>query len=184
MKSNFEIVQYWVKKDEGGYGNDPDDPGGPTKFGITIGDYRDWTKRPYATSADLEDMPWSTASDIYRIRYWNPCDCDDMPAGIDYFLFDSAMLSGTRTAIKWLQRSLSINPDALIGGQTLSAVKGENPLDILTKMEALRRANLHSQPTWDIYRRGWTNRVNKAKIRAVKLINNKMILPKEAKATV
>ena len=67
---------------EGGYTNHPSDPGGPTNFGITIGDYRHYVK-PDATAADVRAMRLAQAKAIYRAKYWAALRCDEMPAGVD-----------------------------------------------------------------------------------------------------
>lgn len=170
MRENLAKAKQWLLQDEGNFDNDPDDPGGPTKYGITIYDYRSWFKKPQATAADVERLTIEEAFEIYEERYWKPCSCDLLPSGIDYFTYDSGMLSGTGTAIRWLQRAIGAVPDGIIGPKTLAALGRDHPLDVLAKMEALRRMRLRTLPTWWKYGRGWTNRVNKSVARAKKLI--------------
>lgn len=170
MKATQLNAQRWVEQDEGGYGDDPNDPGGPTKFGITIYDFRSWFKAPEATAEDVAALKIEDAFEIYASRYWAPCSCDLLPPGVDYFTFDSAILSGTGPAIRWVQRAVGALPDGNIGPKTLAALNADHPLDIVAKMEALRRSRLRSLPTWVHFGRGWTNRVNKAVSRAKKLI--------------
>src|SRR6185437_8422105 len=78
---------------EGGYTNHPSDPGGPTNFGITIYDYRKYVK-PNATAADMRAMTVGEAKAIYRKRYWDAQRCDELPAGVDYSVFDYGVNSG------------------------------------------------------------------------------------------
>src|SRR3977135_128917 len=92
---------------EGGYSNHPSDPGGPTRWGITICDYRKYVN-PRATAEDIRTMPLASAKRLYRERYWNAMRCDELPAGIDYCVFDYAVNSGTGRAPKVLQRCLCI----------------------------------------------------------------------------
>ena len=61
---------------EGGYTNDPRDPGGATNWGITIADANAYWKKG-ATPADVQAMPKSVAIDIYREKYWAVMGCDD-----------------------------------------------------------------------------------------------------------
>ena len=72
---------------EGGYTNHPSDPGGPTNFGITIYDYRKYVK-PNATAAEVRSMKLDEAKAIYRTKYWAAQRCDELPAGVDYSIFD------------------------------------------------------------------------------------------------
>ncbi len=78
---------------EGGYTNHPADPGGPTNFGITIYDYRKYVN-PNATAADVKVMSIDEAKRIYRAKYWDAQRCDELPAGVDYAVFDYGVNSG------------------------------------------------------------------------------------------
>lgn len=172
MKDTREQAKHWLEQDEGGFTNERTDPGGPTKFGITIHDYRSFFQKPQATAKDVENLTIEQAFEIYDKRYWDPVSADLLPYGVDYFTFDSGMLNGVGTAIRWLQRAVGASPDGIIGPKTLDAIGRDHPLDILVKMEALRRQRLRSLALWSVYGRGWTNRVNKAMVRARKLISS------------
>src|SRR5882757_2395156 len=107
-------------KSEGGYVNHPSDPGGPTNFGITLGDYRKYKKRD-ATAADVRRMKVAEAKDIYRSKYWAAIRGDDLPAGVDYCLFDYAVNSGTGRAPKALQRVLEVDVSGRVDDGTIAA---------------------------------------------------------------
>src|SRR4051812_30702866 len=107
---------------EGGYANHPSDPGGPTNFGITLGDYRKYVKAD-ATAADVRAMRVEEAKAIYREKYWGAIRCDELPSGVDYCLFDYAVNSGTGRAPKVLQRVLGVAGTRPVAGTTLSAVR-------------------------------------------------------------
>lgn len=171
MRETLEKAKLWVEQDEGGYTNEAKDPGGPTKYGIDFRDYHAYID-PKGTAEDVARLTLEEAFKIYEERYWNPCSCNLLPIGIDYFVFDSALLSGVGTAIRWLQRAVGANADGKIGPKTLAAIAKADPLTTLTKIEAYRRARLHTLPQWNVYGRGWTNRVNKSTMRAKKLIQS------------
>src|SRR5438067_1433767 len=95
--------------DEGGYTNDPQDPGGPTNFGITIFDYRKYLNAN-GTADDVRNMKKADAQKIYREKYWNALNCDLLPAGVDYVTFDYGVNSGAGRAGKVLRRVLDL-PD-------------------------------------------------------------------------
>src|SRR5882757_3410774 len=122
MKSSYDIALKAVLEDEGGYSNDAGDPGGPTNWGITIYDARAYWKKN-ATAADVRAMPLEVAKDIYRAKYWDAMDCDDLPAGVDYCVFDYGVNSGIGRSAKVLQRLVGTNVDGAIGPKTLAAVK-------------------------------------------------------------
>src|SRR5512147_2792109 len=106
---------------EGGYTNHPSDPGGPTNFGITIYDYRKYVK-PDATAADVKAMKLDEAKRIYRAKYWDAQRCDDLPAGVDYAVFDYGVNSGIGRAKKVLQRVAGVAADGVLGDDTMAAV--------------------------------------------------------------
>jgi hypothetical protein len=87
---------------EGGYTNDPRDPGGPTNWGITIYDARKYWK-PTATAADVKAMPKSVAEAIYWPHYAVPLCYDDLPAGADYAALDYGINSGVSRGAKVMQ---------------------------------------------------------------------------------
>jgi len=169
MIKNWPAAEAWVKLDEGKFTNDPDDPGGPTNFGITIHDYRAYIN-PNGTAADVARMKFEQAATIYKQRYWDPCKCDLLPSGVDYMVFDTAILQGVMTSTRFLQRVLGVDADGLIGPKTLGALDGKDPRTLLNGIETLRRQRLRLSPKWWKYGKGWTNRVNKAVLRARKLV--------------
>ena len=105
-------------KSEGGYVNHPSDPGGPTNFGITLGDYRKYVKAD-ASAADIRAMNVDEAKAIYRAKYWGAMHGDELPAGVDYCVFDYAVNSGTGRAPKVLQRVLGISVTGWMDDATL-----------------------------------------------------------------
>lgn len=95
---------------EGGYSNHPSDPGGPTNFGITLADYRRYIK-PDATADDVRAMSVDQAKAIYRKRYWDAQRCDELPAGVDYSVFDYGVNSGIGRSGKVLRRVVGLPDD-------------------------------------------------------------------------
>lgn len=94
---------------EGEYSNHPSDPGRETNFGITIADYRAYVK-PDATAEDVRNMRVDEAKRIYRKRYWDAQRCDELPAGVDYSMFDYGVNSGIGRSSKVLRRVVGL-PD-------------------------------------------------------------------------
>lgn len=98
MVSAFERAIDFVFKWEGGYSNDPRDPGGETNFGIS--------KRAYPNE-DIKNMTRTHAAELYKRDYWNVCDCDHLPPGLSLLVFDTAVNCGTKRARAWLAESLA-----------------------------------------------------------------------------
>lgn len=152
---------------EGGYTNHPSDPGGPTNFGITIHDYRKYVK-PNGTAADVRAMRLDEAKAIYRAKYWNAQRCDELPAGVDYSVFDYGVNSGIGRSGKVLRRVVGL-PDGshVLTDEVLRAVARRDPKAIVKAINDERLAFLKRLKTWPVFGRGWGTRV--AGVRAVSL---------------
>jgi lysozyme family protein len=151
---------------EGGYTNHPADPGGPTNFGITIYDYRRYVK-PGATAADVKAMTVDQAKRIYRARYWDAQRCDELPAGVDYAVFDYGVNSGIGRSKKVLQRVLGVKADGVIGPETMRVALAADPKTVVNAICDERLAFLKRLRTWPVFGRGWERRV--IEVRAVSL---------------
>ncbi|MBF0589029.1 MAG: glycoside hydrolase family 108 protein [Magnetococcales bacterium] len=129
MSDRFQLCFDRLIGHEGGYVNDPDDPGGETKFGIS--------KRSYP-HVDIKNLTREDAAWIYRRDFWGGAKCDMLPAGVDYAVFDMAVNSGLRAAAKTLQKALNVPADGVIGPQTLGAAKQAGRLALIDRLMAGR----------------------------------------------
>ena len=152
---------------EGGYSNHPSDPGGPTNFGITIADYRKYVK-PNATAADVRAMKIGEAKAVYRARYWDAQHCDELPAGVDYSVFDYGVNSGIGRSGKVLRRVVGL-PDktSVVTEQVLDAVRQRPSAAIIIAINEERLRFLKGLRTWPVFGKGWSRRV--AQVRAFSL---------------
>jgi lysozyme family protein len=152
---------------EGGYTNDAADPGGPTKFGITIHDYRKYVK-PNATAADVRAMKVDEAKSIYRTKYWDAQRCDELPAGVDYAVFDYGVNSGIGRSGKVLRRMLKL-PDKS-SAVTDAVIAGAKAVDAKALVAAIcdeRLRFLQCLRTWPVFGKGWGRRVAEVKATAL-----------------
>ncbi len=100
----FDFIMRWETGgkapdyNNGGLTNNPKDPGGLTKYGIS--------KRTHPNLA-IESLTLDEAKTIYLSEYWNGCKCNDLPYPIDIAVFNLAITSGCRTAINRLNESNS-----------------------------------------------------------------------------
>ncbi len=123
MDRNFEACLLFTLKQEGGFSNDPHDPGGPTYKGITLAEYRIFRGDPNLTVVDLLNMSATELTTIYRKHYWIPCLCfNEMPDGIDCSVFDMGVNAGVLTSLKVLQRALGVVDDGIIGPKSRAAL--------------------------------------------------------------
>ena len=139
---------------EGGYVNDPNDSGGETKYGISKKAYPD---------LDIPNLTIAQAMEIYRKDYWDRCKCDNIPDALSVAVFDFAVNSGVKTAIKKLQIALGVKADGIIGNQTLGACNRIPVKKVLEDYMDLRLDYLMSLPKWKYYGNGWGARVNRVK---------------------
>src|SRR5579863_3816769 len=93
MQADYGECERRILLSEGGYTNDPRDPGGPTNWGITLADARlHW--KPDATAEDVRAMPREVAERIWKEKYWDALNCAALPHGVDYTVFDYGGNSG------------------------------------------------------------------------------------------
>ena len=102
---NFDVAFEKLIGHEGGYVNDARDPGGETKYGIS--------KRAYPDE-DIAGITLEYAKQIYRRDYWDAVQAEYLPDAVRFDLFDAAVNSGVRQAVKWLQLAAKAEPDWLI----------------------------------------------------------------------
>jgi lysozyme family protein len=113
MKQNYNDCLNRLLKDEGGYTNNPNDSGGPTNFGITLGDYKKYIDKN-GTAVDVKNMTVAQAKAIYKPKYWDALGCDSLASGVDYMCFNYGVISGLGRPRKALQRFKSLKGSDLI----------------------------------------------------------------------
>ncbi|OUS20904.1 peptidoglycan-binding protein [Rhodobacterales bacterium 59_46_T64] len=116
---------------EGGFVNDPDDPGGATKYGVTIHTMRrlglDLTGDGVVSVADVRAMTRARAEQIFVDHYFHRPRIDALPVSIQASVFDMYVNAGSN-AVRILQQLLrqmgqQVSVDGVIGPQTIRAVK-------------------------------------------------------------
>lgn len=163
VPQTYDEAMRRVLADEGGYCNDAADPGGPTKYGITIFDVRKYLK-PGATAADVKAISVADAMTIYRKHYANPSHYDDLPAGLDYAVLDYGINSGVGRSGKVLRRLVGLPADtSTITDEVLRAVAKRDPKALCDAMWDERLRFLQSLKTWPVFGKGWGRRVGGGK---------------------
>lgn len=138
---------------EGGYVNDPRDPGGETIYGITRRDH------PGAWANGRPTLDQAKA--IYQRAYWDAVKADSMPWPLSLFVFDAAVNQGVGTAIKLLQKALGTVQDGVLGQNTLAAIRKADPTELCAMFMADRALRYTGTRNFDVYGRGWFKRLFK-----------------------
>lgn len=174
MNTSYALAIKQVLLHEGGYTNDAADPGGPTNWGITIHDARAYWKDD-ATAADVKSMPVSVAKQIYRDKYWDAVDGDDLPAGVDYCVFDYGVNSGNSRSVKVLQHAVGATPDGHMGPKTLKATADTDAKALIVEICDERLRFLQSLHTWPVFGKGWGRRVKEVKATALGMLADSLV---------
>jgi len=141
---------------EGGFSDNPRDPGGKTRYGVT-----EAVARANGYTGDMKDLPLDFAKQIYQKLYWAAIRADDLPEALKFDVFDAAVNSGPVQATKWLQLALGVDPDGVIGRVTLGAAKDKNPAQTLARFNGYRLRFMTQLKTWPVFGRGWAARIAK-----------------------
>ena len=158
MKDNFPQCFAFILKNEGGYVDNPADPGGATNLGCTKAVWEQYIGRS-VTKDDIKALTPNDVMPLYKAKYWDTIKGDDLPEGVDYAVFDFAINSGPSRAAKALQSVLSVTVDGQIGSATLRALETANPREVATAVCEARLAFLQSLPTYGTFGKGWSRRV-------------------------
>lgn len=169
MRHLFDEALSLVLVHEGGYVNHPADPGGATNKGITQATYNVWRTRNGQPKQNVRKITDAEVAAIYRRDYWGKVRGDDLPAGVDYAVFDFAVNSGPSRAARFLQRIVGVDDDGVIGPITLAAVQAMPPGGIIVDLCDARLAWLKQLSTWNTFGRGWSRRVNEVEVKAVRM---------------
>jgi lysozyme family protein len=139
---------------EGGYINDPLDPGGETNYGIS--------KRQYP-NLDIKNLTEKQASDIYFNDYWTPMNLDILKDELlKLHLFDMGINAGIKSAIKLLQQIVSTKEDGILGNITAERVNYILNIVELYKLKRIEYYNslVLKNSKLKKFLNGWINRVN------------------------
>jgi len=167
---NFEQCLALILKEEGGYVNNPHDPGGRTNHGVTQAVWEVFIGKE-VTEEDMQNLTIQDVAPLYHSQYWDKIRGDDLPDGVDYAVFDMAVNSGVSRAAKTLQQVLGVTPvDGQIGPATISACEEANIREVATKVCEARLAFLQGLPTWSNFGKGWGARVSRVETIAFRMV--------------
>lgn len=155
----FASIIPWILEHEGGYVNDPQDPGGETNFGIS--------ERTYPRE-DIKGLTIDRAAAIYYADWWLRCKIhrleDDRVAAK---VLDACINVGPRTGIKLLQMAIKrcgvvVSIDGYIGPETAGAANRCDPAALVNHLAELLAAyyisKVNEKPEKKKYLKGWLKR--------------------------
>lgn len=135
---------------EGGYVNDPEDPGGETNWGISKRSYPD---------VDIKNLTRDQAKAIYRLDFWQRVHGDELPFAVAFQTFDFAVNSGIETAVRYLQRACGVADDGHWGPVSQAAIKTRTLCDLVLALNAERLDFMTRLKNWPHAGRGWARRI-------------------------
>lgn len=147
---NFDTAFDRLIGHEGAYVNNPADPGGETKWGISKRSYPD---------LDIKALKREDARLIYRSDFWDRIHADELHDGVAYQIFDFAVNSGIETAVRYLQRALGVADDGHWGPISQSAANAMGESDTIMLLNAERLDFMTRLSAWPSFSRGWARRI-------------------------
>ena len=168
--SNFDLCYPSLIKAEGGYVNNPQDPGGMTNLGVTRRAWEHWVGHGVA-EADMRALTPLIVSPFYRAMYWNIVHGDELPLGLALCMFHSAVNSGPQRACILVQKLVKATPDGAIGPATLQlinqavAARGEKAL--IRGFQDSYRAFYLTLKNFATFGHGWIKRADTVEAQAL-----------------
>ena len=160
-----------VLKSEGGYVNNPQDPGGMTNLGITKKSLEEWLGHD-VDEKFMRNLTPEMAAPFYEQKYWRSCYGELLPRGLDFIVFSMAVNAGPGRSIKLLQQSIGCVPEGVIGPRTRGLISDSNCATLIAKFSEARREYYRSLKTFPIFGKGWLARVDHEETQALNMAKN------------
>lgn len=171
MLANWSRVVPLILQTEGGFVNDPQDPGGATNLGVTIGTAKalslDINHDGKVDIIDIKLLQPADAAKVYKRFYWDALQGDLLPLGLDYATCDFGVNSGVSRAAQFLQQIVGASVDGHIGPETLGKIEKVDVESAISLLCDHRLAFLKVLPTWPRFGAGWGARVARVKATAL-----------------
>lgn len=191
--ANFKNLSKFIQSFEGGYVNDPDDKGGETNKGITIGT---WKNAGFDTSekydelrvgnkiyknvtASLYKMTDAQWDQVFQKYYWSRWKADQIEdQSVANTLVDWVWASG-KWGVVIPQRLLGVDQDGIVGPKTIAALNAKDGEVFFKEIQAARRQYIEDiikkTPTNAKFRNGWLRRINSIQYGNLTLNNGTII---------
>jgi lysozyme family protein len=173
MPDRFDACLAFTLQQEGGYVDDPADPGGATNMGITLATYRQWSNDRELGVPQIKGLTERTAKAIYRSLYWNPLRADALPAGVDLSVFDMGVNAGIWGSARLLQRAIGFTGEAVdgcVGPETLEAAAKCDPRTLVDDLAQRQDAYYRSLSDFPSFGTAWLARTERRRNAALAMI--------------
>ena len=168
MKPTFDTAMRLLLRHEGGFVNNPKDPGGMTNLGVTKAVWEAHMGK-IVSEAGMRALTPEAVQPVYKDRDLDAIQGDDLPYGFDYSRFVCAVNSGPGRAVKLAQYVLHLKVDGGLGRKTLGAICEADPIELIEDFSQRRLDFLKSLPTWAVFGAGWKARVEDVEIDSKKI---------------
>lgn len=168
MIGNFEQCLALVLREEGGYVDNPHDPGGMTNHGVTKKTWESWVGHE-VDEQTMRALGTLNVAPLYKKNYWVAAQCERLPAGLDLCVFDAAVNSGVSQSIKFVQRALDVVIDGILGQQSLAAIASRDLPELIEQTCEERIHFLQNLRTWPNFGNGWSARVTRVQQNALRM---------------
>ncbi|MBP9706774.1 MAG: glycoside hydrolase family 108 protein [Oligoflexales bacterium] len=158
ITKSYKRALDFVLKWEGGFSNHPDDPGGVTNCGVTQKTYDIYRKKIKKSLQSVKKISPLEIVDVYDELFWDKIRGDDLKEDVAIALFDWAVNTGVKRAIRHLQLALLVKEDGVMGPITLKAANecSKNQLKMFLNI----RERFYKKQNKPMFLRGWLNRLN------------------------
>lgn len=147
---HFDRAVALVLELEGGFGDDPHDAGGATKYGISQAAY------PHL---DIRSLTLAAAKAIYRRDYWDRYRCGELPWPLALVFFDGVVQFSPARPIRWMQAAVGATVDGMMGPATVAAANACADLEAAARTIMTARGEYRTtRPNYPRFGKGWRAR--------------------------
>ena len=180
--ANFDNFAPFLRSWEGGFVNNPSDPGGATMCGVTMATWKQYCRQHgiRCTVETLKNIAPADWASIMKSGYWDKVSAGGIKCqGIANMVADFAVNAGVTTAAKALQRAANVLHDGIVGTIPLQAVNDGNQAIIFRALRAARleyyQGLAKRKPEMEQFLAGWERRVKAIRLQSYVLNNGKEV---------
>lgn len=181
--ANFNKAHKFVAKWEGGFSNDPADPGGATNYGVSLRwlkslglDQGDIDLDGDIDADDIRALSAEQAAKLFRDKFWDAYHLDDFPQTLATIYYDAIVNTGASQATKFMQRGYNttfpaarLSVDGILGPLTRNALLSMGQSVFLLRACIDERDKFYhslatSKPAMNKFLKGWLNRTHDLRI--------------------